>query len=174
MQDDIGYDQTSDESVDSDVDSYEEIEKMYDNLERRKRKIERMKEEIMKMYGSKKKFVFNVYNVSCKKSFETKMKKDFEYLEYTVLEEDKDEDCLVVEVERTMAEDFLNIEGCQIGNGNVAVFLDKTVKEKPKKTGTWDNPPKKTGTWDDAPKKSKPKDPQPDPPKKTRKRLINN
>lgn len=183
----MGYDQTSESSLDSDVDSYEEIEKMYDNIERRKRKIERMKDEIAKNYKSKKVFVFNVYNVSDKEDFNQKMQKDFDYLVYNITEEDKEEDCLVVEVERTMAEDFLNIEGCQIKNANISIYLDEDCKKKgkgkgtskpgpwnePPKTGTWNDPPK-TGTWDDPPKKPKPTEPKPEAQKKGRKRLIKN
>ena len=115
---------------------------MYDDIEKRKRKILQMKEEIARLYKKVKKIVFNVFNISNKSDFEKKMNEDFAYLEYSVVEEDKEEDCLVIEVDSTMAEDFLNIEGCQINNHNIAIFLDEKLKntEIKKKVGTWDEP----------------------------------
>lgn len=179
----MGYDQTSEDLSDSDVDSYEEIEKMYDDVERRKRKVERIKDEIAKLYKSKKVFVFNVYNVCDKEAFDKKMESEFDYLEYKVTEVDQENDCLAVEVERTMAEDFLNIEGCLISNANISLYLDEDSKGKgPGKTGKWDDAPKSpksptggaVGTWDNAPPKKKPTQSKPQGQKKGRQRLRKN
>lgn len=104
-----------------------------------------MKEEIAKIYKKKKSIVFNVFNISDMDDFVKKMKKDFEYLDYDVKEEDKEENCLVVEVKMTMAEDFLNIDGCQINNHNIEVYMDVETKNIEKKVvGTWDAPSSKT------------------------------
>lgn len=124
-----------------------------------------MKDEIAKMYKSKKVFVFNVFNICDKEAFNKKMKEEFSYIEYTVKEEDKEENCLVVELAKTMAEDFLNIDGCQINNANIAVYLDEELRDKePKKVvGTWDQPSKNVKT-DSKNQKTK----------KVRKRLTHN
>jgi hypothetical protein len=142
---------------------------MYDNLERRKRKIQQMKDEISKMYKIKKVFLFNVFNISKKEEFKKKMDKDFDYIEYKVLEEDAEENCLVIEVAKTMAEDFLNVDGCQINNANIEVYLDESLRDR--------EPKKAVGLWDQPVKKKKPSDPKPKPKTKAktgRKRLTNN
>ena len=126
----VGYSQSSDGSLDSDVDSHEELEMMYDNMEKRERKIFQMKEEIAKIYKKKKVIVFNVYNVANSSDFDKKMKENFDYLEYKIKEEDVEENCLVIEVKMTMAEDFLNIDGCQINNHNIEIYMDVETKKK--------------------------------------------
>lgn len=114
---------------------------MYDDMEKRKRKIFQMKEEIAKIYKKKKSIVYNVYNISNTADFDKKMKENYEYLEYKVKEEDKEENCLVIEVKMTMAEDFLNIDGCQINNHNIEIYMDvDTKKTEVKAVGTWDTP----------------------------------
>ena len=127
-----------------------------------------MKEEISKMYKIKKVFLFNVFNISNKEEFKKKMNKDFDYIEYKVLEEDTEENCLVIEVTKTMAEDFLNVDGCQINKANIEVYLDESLRDR--------EPKKEVGTWDQPVKKKK-SDPKPKPKAKAktgRKRLTNN
>jgi hypothetical protein len=128
---------------------------MYDKLEKRKRKIPQMKEEIFKLSKNNKKILFNVFNISNKDEFIKKMDKDFGYLEYEVVEEDKEENCLVVSVDKTIADDFLYIDGCQIGNNNVDLYLDE--EQNKKKSNNKRKTSQKMGTWDDAPVKKTPK-----------------
>ena len=162
----VGYSQSSDGSLDSDVDSHEELEMMYDNMENRERTIFQMKEEIAKIYKKKKVIVFNVYNVANSSDFDKKMKENFDYLEYKIKEEDVEENCLVIEVKMTMAEDFLNIDGCQINNHNIEIYMDVETKKKDVKA-------KGVGTWDTPSSKKKPATTAPQT-KSKRKRLTKN
>ena len=129
-------------------------------MEQRKRKIQQMKEEIFRLSKKKKSILFNVFNISDKEEFDKKMKADFPTLEYKVEEEDKEEDCLIVSVEYTMADDILYIDGCKIKNNNIDLYLDeeqkisKKKKETTQKTGTWDEPTQPTKAKKEAPPKA--------------------
>lgn len=134
----MGYEQSDYDSSDSDIDSYEEIEKMYDHLERRKTKIKTIKKEISKLSKNQSHITFNVFNITEEALFNEKMKSDYSYLDFEVKEMDTTEKCIVVQLEKNLAEDFLNMEGDRIGNHNLSIYLDdqQETGKKPRKDKT--------------------------------------
>lgn len=131
------------------MDSYEEIDEIYEGIERKQNKVNRIKEEIKK--SKKKKIIFNVFNVVDEQEFEKKVKEDFGHIDYKVQEFNSEDECLVVEVLRNIASDFMILEGESVGPTNLSIYLDEKqtevhsksqIKEKPKphKSQTKENP----------------------------------
>lgn len=127
--DDEDYQRSESGESDSDEDSYEEIEAMYDAQERKKEKEERIRGELQRLPANKEKVYFNVFNICDKYLFNRKMKENFQYLEYKIREIDEDENCIAVSVSKTISEDFLIIDGERFGNLDISLYLDDQAKD---------------------------------------------
>ena len=141
FKEDIGYDQSDYNDSDSEVDSHESIDQIYEDFERKQDKVNTIKKEIMKI--DKKKIVFNVFNVVNQEDFENKLSKEFPYIEYEVQEFIKDEECLVVEVLKEIGSDFLTLENEEVGPANLSIYLDENQGTKNNKQHKQDKKPEK-------------------------------
>lgn len=127
--DDEDYQRSETGESDSDEDSYEEIEAMYDAQERKKEKEERIRNELQRLPADREKVYFNVYNICDKYLFNRKMKENFQYLEYKIREVDEDDNRISVSVSKTISEDFLIIDGERFGNLGISLYLDHKAKD---------------------------------------------
>ena len=138
---DVGYDQSDYNDSDSEVDSHESIDQIYEDIERKQDKVNTIKKEITKI--DKKRIVFNVFNVVNQEDFEQKMSTDFSHIEYDIQEFIKDEECLVIEVLKEIGSDFLTLENEEVGPANLSIYLDENQGTKDTKKKNQEKKPEK-------------------------------